>query len=439
MINKDRLLGTAGERGCRFGCKYCFTRDSNYHRYERFDLLETREIIERAETVSIIQPFCDIEFLFVENWQNYLDKIAATNKNISFASKSDLSENTLQDLKELNKLLKKNKKCLNIGITIVKLKNWKDYEPKAPEPDVRINTLKKLWKAGIPTVLIMKPMMPNITYEEIDEIVELTYRHCYGYLSGPLYLTNEFEKYLKKRKEFHYNIEKQEVLWQRDMPVLPVIKSSKLQDYLKAAVEKKKRKFFTNNIDATEFCCERINKNIEVVDQWSEEIRREKCGTVYIIDQKTKKFLMVFHRKYGKWLAPGGHLEGEESTRETALREAEEEIGVKPVPIMGLFGKLERNGEIFRETERGIGTDEFCRVEEFLEGGLCPDPHIHDDAIFVATLHPKQIPKITNKIEIASIAWFSLEEIEKNGTYENVIMICRAILRELKKSGLIEH
>ena len=42
-------------------------------------------------------------------------------------------------------------------------------------------------------------------------------------------------------------------------------------------------------------------------------LRSHYVATGYIYDKDTARFLLIQHKKLGKWLAPGGHLEdGEE-------------------------------------------------------------------------------------------------------------------------------
>lgn len=43
-----------------------------------------------------------------------------------------------------------------------------------------------------------------------------------------------------------------------------------------------------------------------------------------------RKYLLLRHANGGHWSFPKGHLEGEESFREAAIRELEEETGLKP-------------------------------------------------------------------------------------------------------------
>lgn len=52
-------------------------------------------------------------------------------------------------------------------------------------------------------------------------------------------------------------------------------------------------------------------------------------GSAWIIDQTREYVLLTHHAKLNKWLQPGGHADGDENVLRVALREAEEETGVK--------------------------------------------------------------------------------------------------------------
>lgn len=56
-------------------------------------------------------------------------------------------------------------------------------------------------------------------------------------------------------------------------------------------------------------------------------MERKKTASAYVLDDQNK-LLCVFHKKFGKWVQPGGHIEGEEDPLETARREVYEETGI---------------------------------------------------------------------------------------------------------------
>jgi 8-oxo-dGTP pyrophosphatase MutT (NUDIX family) len=62
-------------------------------------------------------------------------------------------------------------------------------------------------------------------------------------------------------------------------------------------------------------------------------------GSAWITNEEKTHVLLVHHAKLNRWLQPGGHADGDEHVIQVALREAEEETGVKKFNLLtsGIF------------------------------------------------------------------------------------------------------
>jgi 8-oxo-dGTP pyrophosphatase MutT (NUDIX family) len=62
-------------------------------------------------------------------------------------------------------------------------------------------------------------------------------------------------------------------------------------------------------------------------------------GSAWIVDAAHTSVLLTHHAKLDKWLQPGGHADGDENVLRVALREAEEETGLKNFKLLqqGIF------------------------------------------------------------------------------------------------------
>jgi len=58
-------------------------------------------------------------------------------------------------------------------------------------------------------------------------------------------------------------------------------------------------------------------------------------ASAWIIDRSARAAVLVHHPTLGRWLQPGGHLEGDETTQEASLREAREETGLQTLALAG--------------------------------------------------------------------------------------------------------
>lgn len=54
-------------------------------------------------------------------------------------------------------------------------------------------------------------------------------------------------------------------------------------------------------------------------------------GSAWLLNPAGNKVLMTLHRKLKRWLQPGGHADGQSETLAVALREAEEESGIRGI------------------------------------------------------------------------------------------------------------
>jgi 8-oxo-dGTP pyrophosphatase MutT (NUDIX family) len=62
-------------------------------------------------------------------------------------------------------------------------------------------------------------------------------------------------------------------------------------------------------------------------------------GSAWVLNQDRTQVLLVHHAKLNRWLQPGGHADGDEDVLAVALRELEEETGLKGVQSLlpGIF------------------------------------------------------------------------------------------------------
>lgn len=112
-------------------------------------------------------------------------------------------------------------------------------------------------------------------------------------------------------------------------------------------------------------------------------------GSAWIIDNTRSKTLLVHHGTLNKWLQPGGHADGDENVLRVAMREANEETGVKEFALIdnGLF-----DIDIHTIPER----------KGFPE-------HRHYDVRFLMLADPAE-PVLVSE-ESHDVAWKSLDEL----------------------------
>jgi 8-oxo-dGTP pyrophosphatase MutT (NUDIX family) len=122
------------------------------------------------------------------------------------------------------------------------------------------------------------------------------------------------------------------------------------------------------------------------------------------------KTCMVLHRKLGKWLPPGGHVEPHENPAEAALREALEETGltVRLVPLRAPLPVRSEPGEaVFAQPE--------LVVEETIPPHGSVPEHYHLDALYMGLAESAVI--FHDPGESDGIAWYAESEIAALNTF----------------------
>lgn len=57
-------------------------------------------------------------------------------------------------------------------------------------------------------------------------------------------------------------------------------------------------------------------------------------GSAWLVSADGQRALLMLHRKLGRWLQPGGHADGDTDLAAVALREAEEETGLRGLDVL---------------------------------------------------------------------------------------------------------
>ncbi|HOX83234.1 MAG TPA: NUDIX hydrolase [Chryseolinea sp.] len=112
-------------------------------------------------------------------------------------------------------------------------------------------------------------------------------------------------------------------------------------------------------------------------------------GSAWIIDDSKSKALLIHHGKLNRWLQPGGHADGDENVLRVALREAEEETGVK-------------NYEILKEGIFDLDIHPIPNRKDFPE-------HLHYDIRYL--VQANTVDELILSDESLNVAWIRLEEL----------------------------
>lgn len=126
-------------------------------------------------------------------------------------------------------------------------------------------------------------------------------------------------------------------------------------------------------------------------------------ASAWIVDPSRTRALLTHHRKLGRWLQLGGHVDGDTDARRSALREAREESGLRSLrPIGGAIYDV----DVHRIPARGAEPE-----------------HDHFDVRFVFEADPNE-PLVVSD-ESHELAWIPLDRLAEYGADDSVLRLAR--------------
>jgi DNA repair photolyase len=175
-------------RGCEHGCIYCFARPT--HEYLGFSAgldFEAKVLVKedapellREELASpkwqpeviaisgVTDAFQPIERK-LEITRRCLGVLAEFRNPICVITKNHL---VTRDVDHLAELAQHEAVSVNISITTLDPKLARMMEPRASTPELRLAAIETLTKAGIPTGVMVAPVVPAITDHEMPKILK---------------------------------------------------------------------------------------------------------------------------------------------------------------------------------------------------------------------------------------------------------------------------
>lgn len=115
--------------------------------------------------------------------------------------------------------------------------------------------------------------------------------------------------------------------------------------------------------------------------------------SIWTVNKERTKTLMVYHNIYDSWSWIGGHADGEEDLCAVAMRELQEETGVK-------FAKLVSEEILSLET---------LTVSGHMKRGNYVSSHLHFNLTFLAEADEKEA-LVVNADENQAVKWWTFEE-----------------------------
>lgn len=159
---------------------------------------------------------------------------------------------------------------------------------------------------------------------------------------------------------------------------------------------------------------------LEYIDTFDDVLTRENrmchfTASNWIVNREKTKVLMIHHNIYNSWAWTGGHADGDADLLHVALKEAEEETGLKNLKVLsdGIFGV------------------QILTVDSHIKRGKYIPSHLHLDCCFLLEADENEITKIKAD-ENSGVKWIEIDKATEITNENKMIPIYNKLNEKLK-------
>jgi DNA repair photolyase len=216
-------------KGCEHGCVYCFARPTHSYLGLSPGLDFETKIFSKPEAAELLRAElrrpgyrCDVIALGANTdpyqpaerdlgiTRSILEVLWEHRHPVGIVSKSSL---VIRDLDLLKKMAETNLVAVFLSITTLDRALARTMEPRAAAPHRRLETIRALSEAGVPTGVLASPMIPGLNDSELERILEAAAEagaRTAGYIL--LRLPHEVKEIFSEWLATHYPLRAEHVL-----------------------------------------------------------------------------------------------------------------------------------------------------------------------------------------------------------------------------------
>ena len=159
---------------------------------------------------------------------------------------------------------------------------------------------------------------------------------------------------------------------------------------------------------------------LKYIDTFDDVLTRENqmchfTSSNWIVNKEKTKVLMIYHNQYNSWAWTGGHCDGDADLLHVALKEAEEESGLKHLKLLG----------------DGIYGLQILSVDSHIKRGEFVPSHVHLDCCFLLEADENEELRIKAD-ENSNVKWIPIEDAVKITSEEKMRPIYQKLNDKLK-------
>ena len=136
----------------------------------------------------------------------------------------------------------------------------------------------------------------------------------------------------------------------------------------------------------------------------------------YIVNKTRDKTLMIFHKIYNSWSWTGGHADGDSDLLKVAIKEAQEETGLKNInPI-----------------SKDILSLDVLTVDGHIKKGNYVSSHLHLSVAYLLEADENE-ELIVNEDETKGVKWIPIKDVDKYSTEPFMIEVYKKFNEKIEK------
>ena len=157
---------------------------------------------------------------------------------------------------------------------------------------------------------------------------------------------------------------------------------------------------------------------LKFIDTFDDVLTRDNIfghfsASAFVVNKERNKMLVVYHIINDGWIYPGGHADGEDNLLSVAIREVEEETGLK-VKVL----------------DKNIYSIQSAPVKGHIKRGKYVSAHLHLDVVYIMEADDK-LPLIYKKDESKGVKWISFDEADNETMCDFIRPIHKKLIEKL--------
>ena len=135
--------------------------------------------------------------------------------------------------------------------------------------------------------------------------------------------------------------------------------------------------------------------------------------------------LLIYHKKFQKWMIPGGHIENFENPCEAAIREVKEETGIDINLIS--FKHIDEISPI--DSERLLPPEYL--YQQIIPSNKKESEHIHLDMTYIAV--PTSGKLKLNEAETKDVKWVNIKDIYQLNMFDGTQKLINHTIKQFNQ------